>query len=149
MENRITWPKVWMNLAVNISERSYDDRLKVGCVIVSRDNTSVLAVGYNGNAHGLPNARESELPGESGLLHAEQNAVVKLDYHNPAQKIVYLTHSPCPMCAKLLIQARIHKVIYRELFRDIRGLSILDQGNIQHACYDDVLEKAEQGIPFY
>ena len=42
---RPTWHEVWMNVAINISSRSYDPRLKVGCVIVTDDNTQVLSVG--------------------------------------------------------------------------------------------------------
>lgn len=142
MENRISWPEVWMSLADTIAKRSYDSRLQVGCVIVSDDNTSVLAVGYNGNAHGLPNQRESEEPGMSGFIHAEANALIKLDYHNPSKKIVYLTHSPCPICAKLLIQAKISKVVYGRMFRDPTGLDVLKQGNIEFEIFKNTYNHA-------
>ena len=52
---RPTWNKVWMDFAKIISERSYDPRHKVGAIVVTQDNTQVLAVGYNGNYSGGPN----------------------------------------------------------------------------------------------
>ena len=46
---RPSWDSIWMKFATSIAERSYDPRNKVGTVIVTQDNTQVLAVGYNGN----------------------------------------------------------------------------------------------------
>ncbi len=70
-----------MGVAHVISRRSIDPRRKVGAVIVNADGTQVLSVGYNGDYRGGPNAVESEVPGESGTIHAEINALIKLDYN--------------------------------------------------------------------
>ena len=127
---RPTWNKVWMDFAKIISERSYDPRYKVGAIVVTGDNTQVLAVGYNGNYSGGPNEVESDSPGESGMLHAEINALLKLDYNNPKKKTMYVTLSPCRMCAKAIVNSGIDEVIYNEEYRDTSGLEILSSGGV-------------------
>ena len=119
-----------MKFAKSISERSYDPRFKVGSVIVSDDNTQVLALGYNGNYAGGPNEVESTEPGKSGMLHSEINALIKLDYNNPKKKKLYVTLSPCRMCAKAIVNAGISEVIYLEKYRDTSGLELLESVGI-------------------
>jgi dCMP deaminase len=121
-----------MDFAQSISKRSYDPRYQVGAVIVTDDNTQVLSVGYNGNYSGGPNEVESEIPGESGLLHAEINALLKMDYNNPKKKKLYLTLSPCRMCAKAIVNSGIGEVMYAEKYRDSSGLEILNDAGINH-----------------
>ena len=121
-----------MDFADLISKRSYDPRHRVGAVIVTEDNTQVLSVGYNGNYAGGPNKVESEIPGESGMMHAEINALLKMDYNNPKKKKLYLTLSPCRMCAKAIVNAGISYVMYSEVYRDPSGLEILDSAKINH-----------------
>jgi len=126
---RPSWDMIWIDVAKSISKRSYDPRFQVGAVVVTEDNTQVLAVGYNGNYSGGPNIVESEEPGESGFIHAEINALLKMDYNNPKRKKLYLTLSPCRMCAKAIINAGINEVIYLESYRDMSGAKLLlDQG---------------------
>jgi dCMP deaminase len=115
---RPTWDDVWMKVAHTISQRSYDPKYKVGAVVVSEDNTSVLSVGYNGNWAGGPNRRDSLARGGSGFIHAEVNALLKMDYHNHKRKIMYVTHSPCKMCAKAIINAGIDEVVYGQAYDD-------------------------------
>ena len=129
--SRPSWDEVWCEMARIISQRSYDPRHKVGVVIVTDDNTQVLSVGYNGNYSGGPNKVESTIPGESGMLHAEINALLKMDYNNPKDKILYVTLSPCKMCAKAIINAGIKRVVYSEKYRDDAGLKILEQSGIE------------------
>jgi len=129
---RPDWDTIWMDCAKSISKRSYDPRFQVGAVIVTEDNTQVLAVGYNGNYSGGPNEVESESPGESGMIHAEINALLKMDYNNPKKKKLYLTLSPCKMCAKAIVNAGISEVLYLEAYRDSSGLEILSASGINH-----------------
>jgi len=124
------WDEVWMSTARLLSKRSYDPRNQVGAVVVTEDNTQVLAVGYNGNHAGGPNEVESLEPGHSGLIHAEINALLKMDYNNPKKKILYVTLSPCKMCAKAMINAGISKVVYDEEYRDTSGIEILRKSGI-------------------
>ena len=127
---RPSWDEVWIETASLIAQRSYDPRHQVGTVIVSDDNTQVLAVGYNGNYSGGPNEVESTTPGESGMIHAEINALLKLDYNNPKRKKLYVTLSPCRMCAKAIVNAGIDEVIYEESYRDTSGLEILKDAGV-------------------
>jgi len=119
-----------MDFASSIAERSYDPRFQVGAVIITEDNSQVLAVGYNGNYAGGPNEVESETPGESGMLHAEINALLKMDYNNPKKKKLYLTLSPCRMCAKAIINSGINEVVYAESYRDLSGIELLKECGI-------------------
>jgi len=128
---RPSWPETWMKIAWNISDRSYDPRLKVGAIVVSDDNTRLLSLGYNGNYRGGPNETESDEPGLSGMIHAEVNALIKCDYNFNRRKIMYLTHSPCPACSKLIVNADISTVIYDVDYRDLSGLQILRKSGIE------------------
>jgi len=129
--NRPSWNEIWIDFAHTIARRSYDPRHQVGAVIVTEDNSQVLAVGYNGNYKGGPNAVESDIPGESGMLHAEINALLKMDYNNPKKKIMYVTLSPCRMCAKAMINAGIECVIYNEEYRDPSGINLLCDAGVE------------------
>ena len=122
---RPEWDDIWMSVAHTISQRSIDPRHQVGSIIVTDDNTQLLALGYNGNYKGGPNEIESLKPGQSGLIHAEQNALIKLDYNNPKKKKMYVTLSPCSHCAKMIVNANIHEVIYDEQYRDPAGIEIM------------------------
>jgi len=127
---RPSWDNVWMDFAHSIARRSCDPRYQVGAVVVTGDNTQVIAVGYNGNYSGGPNESESLVPGESGMIHAEINALLKMDYNNPKKKIMYVTLSPCRMCSKAIVNSGIDVVIYDEEYRDISGLDILRSSGI-------------------
>lgn len=131
MTTRPTWDEVWMKTAETLAERSYDPRYKVGAIVVTEDNTQVLAVGYNGNYSGGPNQVESETPGESGMIHAEINALLKMDYNNPKKKKMYVTLSPCKMCAKAIINSGIEEVIYKTEYRDSSSIEMLKNMSVQ------------------
>lgn len=125
MTTRPDWDEIWMRFAKSIAERSIDPRNKVGAVIVSEDNTQVLSMGYNGDHAGGPNEVDSLEPGQSGCIHAEINALIKLDYNNPKAKKMYVTLSPCVMCAKAIVNAGIETVIYHQEYRDRSGIELL------------------------
>jgi dCMP deaminase len=128
--NRPSWHQTWMTIARTIAERSYDPTLKVGAIVVSDDNTRMLSAGYNGNYSGGPNERESLEPGGSGFLHAEINCVIKCDYNYAKKKVMYVTHSPCRQCCKVIVNAGISSVIYDIEYRDTSGLHILKESGI-------------------
>ena len=128
---RPSWDEVWSSFAMTISRRSIDPRFKVGAVIVTEDNTQVLSIGYNGDQAGGSNEVESLEPGQSGCIHAEINALIKLDYNNPKKKKMYVTLSPCKMCAKAIVNAGIGEVIYLKKYRDESGLLLLLDSGIQ------------------
>ncbi len=129
-KDRPSWDKIWMDFADNISLRSYDPRFQVGAVVVTDDNCQVLAIGYNGNYSGGPNEVESMNPGESGMIHAEINALLKMDYNNPKRKKLYLNLSPCRACSKAIVNAGIAEVIFKNEYRDMSGIEILNNAGI-------------------
>lgn len=126
--SRPDWQSIWMGLARSLAARSVDPRLKVGCVIVDAANRSVLAVGYNGDEVGGRNAVDSLEPGQSGFVHAEVNALIKS--RGVAGATVYVTHAPCAVCARALVNERIACVVYGETYRDTRGLSLLEAAGV-------------------
>ena len=136
MDQRKTWDDIWGDFAKSISDRSCDPKFKVGAVIVTDDNTQVLSVGYNGDHKGGSNKRDSLDHGKSGFIHAEVNALIKMDYNNPKRKVMYLTHSPCSVCAKCIINANINEVVYLELYKkDTAGINLLLESGINVRPY--------------
>lgn len=129
-QTRTPWDDVWMSMAVIISTRSLDPRHKVGAIIVTDDNTQVLSVGYNGDHKGGSNCVESSEPGNSGFLHAEINALIKCDFNVTKSKKMYLTLSPCKMCAKAIINGGIQEVHYLTGYRDASGINLLKESGI-------------------
>ena len=132
---RPEWDEIWMSFAHAIARRSYDPRHQVGAVIVTEDNCQVLAVGYNGNYANGPNSVESSEPGKSGMIHAEINALIKLDYNNPKEKKLYLTLSPCKMCAKAIINSGIKTVVFADTYRETTGLDLLCSAGVTTRQY--------------
>jgi dCMP deaminase len=130
MEARPSWDYIWMTFAQMLAERSTCDRLAVGCVVVSFDNSIVLGLGYNGGPKGLNNECLSAIPGQCGHLHAEINALIKTNYRDASPKKVYLTTSPCYGCSVALVNAGVQEVIFKELYRDQSGLALLAKAGI-------------------
>jgi dCMP deaminase len=128
---RPSWDQVWSDVVFTIAKRSPDPNFKVAAIIVTDDNTQLLSLGYNGDHAGGPNCRESDSPGESGFLHAEINALIKLDFNNPKSKKMYVSLSPCKMCAKAIVNSRIEEVVYIDKYRDDSGIDLLLRAGIK------------------
>src|SRR3954471_5326239 len=109
---RPSFEDIYMDLAFSLARRSTCKRLHVGTVITSTDFRKVLAVGYNGNATGLPNTCDREEAGNCGCLHSEENAVINCDAPRSTEKFVFVTHLPCVQCAKRLINLGNVKAVY-------------------------------------
>ncbi|MAE60400.1 MAG: cell division protein DedD [Planctomycetaceae bacterium] len=131
MTDRPSFEDVYIKFAQAIAARSTCNRLQVGTVITSADHRKVFAVGYNGNASGLDNQCDREEPGNCGCLHSEENAVINCDCPRDAQKHVYVTHLPCSMCAKRLINlGGVIKVVYLNDYRKKDAVTILESAGI-------------------
>lgn len=129
---RPSFEQIYLRLARALAERSTCKRLKVGTVITSTDFRKVLAVGYNGNATGLPNTCDREEPGNCGCLHSEENAVINCDAPRHLEKIVFVTHLPCVACAKRLINlGNVRAVYYDQDYRLRDSLKLLEQVGIR------------------
>jgi dCMP deaminase len=94
----------------------------------------VVAIGYNGNARGFPNRCDSTEPGKCGCIHSEMNALVKSPGDLP-DKVAFVTASPCVMCAKLMVQAKVSHLFYREAYRDASGLEVLERAGVVTVHY--------------
>ena len=130
----------YMKIAEVTSGLSYAKRLQVGAVIV-KDN-QILATGYNGMPSGWENICETETYEEDGfhitlktkpeVLHAETNAIAKLARSTESGEgaSMFITHSPCIECAKLIYQSGIAAVYYDEDYRDDSGIQFLTKSGI-------------------
>lgn len=126
---------VFMAMAENLSTMSLATRSKVGALIVKDGN--IKSTGWNGMPSGFPNG-ELELKSDTGVvtnplvLHAESNAILKCAQEGSSSDgaHLYVTMSPCPDCAKLIIQAGITKVFYRDQYRLPDGLQVLARAKI-------------------
>jgi dCMP deaminase len=122
---RPTFEEIYLRLADSLASRSTCRRMKVGTVITSVDFRKVLAVGYNGNASGLPNSCDREEEGNCGCLHSEENAVINCDSPRHIEKLVFVTHLPCSYCAKRLINlGNVRKVFYGREYRNRTSLEL-------------------------
>jgi len=135
---RPSWDDIWISFAELISQRSINQKFKVGAVVVTSDNTQVLSIGYNGDYKGGPNIIESEEPGQSGLIHAEVNALIKMDYNNPKGKKMYVSLSPCIDCAKLILNSDIKEVIYKNEYRSCDEINLLRTNGVIVRSYNNL-----------
>ena len=128
---RPSFEEIYMELAHALAKRSTCERLNVGTVITSTDYRKVLAVGYNGNAAGLPNRCDRTDAGNCGCLHSEENAVINCDSPRAMEKHVFVTHLPCVGCAKRLINlGGVKKIFYRTNYRSTDSIEILNSVGI-------------------
>jgi dCMP deaminase len=128
---RPSFEQVYMNFAEAISQRSSCTRLQVGTVITTPDFRKVLSIGYNGNAAGLQNGCDRDEPGNCGCLHSEENAVINCDSPRYVQKVIFVTHLPCAMCAKRIINlGNVIRVVFKHDYRKRDSIQIFRMGNI-------------------
>ena len=129
-----------MKTAKLFAEHSYAKRKKVGAVVVKDDR--IISIGYNGMPTGWNNVceywsetaqLESEWKTKPEVLHAESNAIAKLARSNESGDGAYLfvTHSPCIECAKLILQTGIDRVYYAQDYRDDAGIRFLKISGVE------------------
>lgn len=125
------WHDAYMDTALRFAELSSAKRLQVGAVIVK--DHRIISIGYNGTPHGWDNCCEdSDNKTKPEVIHAEANAISKLAKSSESGEDarMYVTHSPCIECAKLILGAGISKVYYREPYRNDDGISFLRKGRV-------------------
>lgn len=128
---RPSFEQIYMEMARLMAQRSTCTRLKVGCVITTVDYRKVISVGFNGNASGLPNGCDSAEPGACGCVHSECNAIVNCDSPRSTEKIVFCSHLPCKMCAKLMVNVgNVRRFFYAADYRLREGLEVLTAARI-------------------
>ena len=131
-----------MRFAEDLARRSTCRRRAVGAVITSADLTRVLGLGYNGGARGVNN--ECLAPGGPDdpcltCIHAETNAVAKAGSAE-AGKWAFITHSPCVLCATLLINSNVSHALYRRTYRDTSGIDLLHRAGVDARPYSQFVD---------
>ena len=129
--NRPSWDEYFMQMAELTAKRSTCLRRNVGAIIVK--DKHIIATGYNGAPKGLPHCEElggclrQKLGVPSGerhelcrALHAEQNAIIQAATLGQSIEgaTIYVTHQPCIICAKMIINAGISRIVVRSGYPD-------------------------------
>lgn len=120
---------------------------KVGAVIIK--NKRILTTGYNGAPAGVKSCKErgyclrDKLNIPSGTraemcyaIHAEQNAVIQAAKMGVSVEgaTIYVTHQPCSVCTRILINAGIKRIVYAQEYPDAFSLELLKEAQIE-VCY--------------
>lgn len=122
----------YLRMAQIWAENSYCKRRKVGALLVK--NNMIISDGYNGTPSGFENICEDENGvTKPYVLHAEANAITKVakSGNSSEDATLYVTASPCIECSKLIIQAGIRRVVYRDEYRLHDGPDLLKQAGIE------------------
>ena len=131
----------FMEIATVVAKRSTCLRNQVGALFAR--NKRILTTGYNGAPSGLDHcdlvgcARDGVASGTRHELcravHAEQNAIIQAALHGISIEgaTLYCTHQPCVLCAKMMINARVRKVVYQRSYPDQTALDFLQQAGIE------------------
>ncbi len=140
---RPSWEEYFFKITQEVSTRSTCMRRHIGAVIV-RDKR-ILSTGYNGAPSGVAHCSEigclreaqNVASGERHELcrglHAEQNAIIQAARHgiDISNSAIYCTHHPCVLCAKMLINAGIVAIYYKEGYPDNLAKELLNQADLQ------------------
>ena len=141
---RPSWDEYFMEMAMLTAKRSTCMRRSVGAVIVQ--DKHIIATGYNGAPKGIPHCEEiggclrerMNIPsGERHelcrALHAEQNAIIQAA--TLAQSIegasIYITNQPCVICAKMIINAGIKRIVVKEGYPDKLAVDLLAEAGLK------------------
>jgi dCMP deaminase len=140
---RPTWDEYFLDLADLVASRSTCLRRQVGSVLVRKER--IIATGYNGAPRGLGHCLDLGcLRAEMGIpsghryelcrgVHAEQNAIINAAYYGVSTQdtVLYCTNQPCIICARMLINAGIVKVVHRGNFDDTLALQFMHEAGIE------------------
>ena len=138
-----------MDMASVLATLSYAERKKVGCLIVK--DTHIIAEGINGTPSGFDNRCEytnyvDEMYTKPEVLHAESNAIAKIarSTNSSVGSTLYVTLAPCFDCAKLIIQAGIERVVFKDKYRN-NGIALLNKAGVEvnqikEICYEKSID---------
>lgn len=126
---------MWLDIAERLATESHAMRAKVGAVFVSPEG--VVSTGINGMPEGMTNVCENVLDDGSlatkpEVSHAEENLFGCLMRQGVSTKggALFITLAPCLHCSKIIVQAGIKDVYYRDSYRDISGIIWLKENGI-------------------
>lgn len=121
----------YLRMAEEWAKLSHCKRKQVGALIVK--DRMIISDGYNGAPAGFDNCCEDEDNNTFWyVLHAEANAMMKVakSTHDSNGSTLYITLSPCKECSKLILQAGITRVVFKNKYKDTSGLDFLKESNI-------------------
>ena len=135
--------KMFMEMAEAAAKYSHAERLKVGSIFV-RDGR-ILSIGINGTPAGTDNRCETEdefgnTITKKDVIHSEQAGIYKAarDGESLEGATLFVTHSPCPMCALAILSCKIQTVYFKHLYRDSDGIRyLLNHGVIVHQLFPE------------
>jgi len=137
---RPTWDSYFIKIAEDVAVRSTCDRAKVGAVLVK--DKHIISTGYNGSPAGLEHCDDIGHLMVDGhcvrTVHAEVNAIIQAAVFGLATKeaVCYVTHFPCLNCTKMLINARISKLVYINDYRvDSIALEFFEKAGVEVEKY--------------
>ena len=133
----------FLKIALVVAERATCWRHHVGAVAVG--NKHILATGYNGAPSGLKDCLELGcLRDERGIpsgerqeicrgIHAEQNVIIQASLHGVSLEgsTIYATHTPCVLCAKMLVNAKIKRYISFGRYNDDAFIDLFKEAGIE------------------
>ena len=122
----------YLRMARIWAENSYCRRRQVGAIIVK--DKMIISDGYNGTPSGFENICEDENGvTKPYVLHAEANAITKVakSGNSSQDATLYVTAAPCIECSKLIIQAGIKRVVYKDEYRLTDGVDLLRRAGIE------------------
>jgi len=139
---RLSWDEYFMAITRTVAERSTCLRRRVGAVVIL--DKRILTTGYNGaptglghcldigclrEQQGVPSGERHEL---CRGLHAEQNAIIQAALSGVSIKggTLYTTHFPCVLCAKMLINAGIKRVVFADGYPDLLSRELLAEAGM-------------------
>jgi dCMP deaminase len=129
------YDKMYMDIALRAAQESKCPRKHVGCCVLLE--SGMIAIGFNGYPAGGPNEWEDTGNSNPEVIHAEMNALGKLLEEGVSAKgaTVFVTYSPCIECAKLLVRAKVRRVVYLEAYRKTEGIDYLAKYGVQVEKY--------------
>ncbi|ADV80655.1 MAG: CMP/dCMP deaminase zinc-binding protein [Caldanaerobacter subterraneus] len=142
VQMRPSWDEYFMQIVDVVKTRSTCLRRQVGAILVV--DKHIISTGYNGPPTGLAHCEETgclreqlgipsgERPELCRGVHAEQNAIIQAALHGVSTKgaTLYVSASPCVICAKMLINAGVKRIVYEEEYPDELAFKLLKEANI-------------------
>ena len=127
----------YLQMAEVWAQNSYCKRRKVGALLVK--DRMIISDGYNGTPSGFENICEEDGVTKPYVLHAEANAITKVAKSGNSSEgaTLYVTASPCLECSKLIIQAGIKRVVYRDEYRLTDGIDLLKRAGVEVERIDE------------
>ncbi len=132
MDKQNRYDIVYMKMAKEWSTLSHCVRKQVGSLIVK--DGMIISDGYNGSPAGFENVCEDcDNITHWYVIHAEANAILKCakNGHSCNGSTMYITHSPCKECSKLIFQSGIKRLVYNEFYKDTDGLDFLEKAGLE------------------